>query len=378
VRDQVSTFLVDQVYANVNVEGQLQAALPPQLKPLAGPAAGGLRNALDSGINELLQRPRVQQLWEASNRAAHEQFLNVIEGGGDNVSTANGNVTLNLGQIVASIASSFGFNSVASKIPPDAGQITVLKSDQLDAVQSAFKAFRGLTIVLLLLTLAGWVAAVVVAHERRRETLRLVGYSLLVAGILALLIRTLAGNAIVSSLAGTAAVKPAIEDVWSISTSLLVEAAESSIAYGIVVILGAWLAGPTSWARSARRGLAPFLRDPRLAFGAVLVLLLILVAWGPTPATRQPLGLLLFAVLLGIGIEVLRRQTAREYPDATWGGVSMPKLRLPRRSARAAEPAEEPTRLDELERLGKLREAGVLTDEEFAREKASILGAPAS
>jgi hypothetical protein len=40
----------------------------------------------------------------------------------------------------------------------------------------------------------------------------------------------------------------------------------------------------------------------------------------------------------------------------------------PPQPAAAADP------LDQLERLGKLHEQGVLTDDEFAREKAKVLG----
>src|ERR1700712_3188879 len=44
VRTQVSTYLVDQVYATADVSGQVAAALPPRLKPLAGPATNSLRD----------------------------------------------------------------------------------------------------------------------------------------------------------------------------------------------------------------------------------------------------------------------------------------------------------------------------------------------
>ena len=43
IRDAVADYLVTQLYANVNVEHELSRALPKNLKPLAGPASGGLR-----------------------------------------------------------------------------------------------------------------------------------------------------------------------------------------------------------------------------------------------------------------------------------------------------------------------------------------------
>src|SRR5689334_13560658 len=44
IRTQLSAFLVDQLYSNVDVAGEIRTALPAQAQPLAGPAAGALRN----------------------------------------------------------------------------------------------------------------------------------------------------------------------------------------------------------------------------------------------------------------------------------------------------------------------------------------------
>src|SRR3954468_12507382 len=44
IRNQLAAYLVDQLYANVDVEGELRSAFPPRLQPLAGPAAGALRD----------------------------------------------------------------------------------------------------------------------------------------------------------------------------------------------------------------------------------------------------------------------------------------------------------------------------------------------
>src|SRR3954467_5878692 len=108
VREQVSGFLVDQLYAPVNVKAQLQQALPPQAKPLAGPAAGGLRNLADQGVDTLLQRPKVQLVWQQANRVAHQQLLAVLEGDNQNVSTTGGTVTLNLGAMLSQVAANLG------------------------------------------------------------------------------------------------------------------------------------------------------------------------------------------------------------------------------------------------------------------------------
>src|SRR5256885_10532167 len=55
VRSALSTYLVDQLYANVDVAGELRSLAPKDLKPLAGPAARRLRDvprpAGDAGVH---------------------------------------------------------------------------------------------------------------------------------------------------------------------------------------------------------------------------------------------------------------------------------------------------------------------------------------
>lgn len=53
----------------------------------------------------------------------------------------------------------------------------------------------------------------------------------------------------------------------------------------------------------------------RRVAGSVGALYLALIAWAPIAAFRKPTGILVFALLTVLATEVLRRQTAREFPD---------------------------------------------------------------
>ena len=377
IQAPLSNYVAEELLANVDVEAELEQALPPQLKPLAGPAAGGVQQLAPQIAQRALESPRVQQLWATANRAAHETLLRILDGGGDAVSTSGGEVTLDLGSVLAQVGERLGVGgAIAAKIPPDAGQLTILKSEELSTAQDVAQLVRGLPIVLTLLVVLLYGLAIYLAGPRRRRALRSVGLGFVVAGAVALIIRSIAGGYLVDALTANESAKPAAEAVWSIGTSLLVTVASSAIAFGILVFLAAWLAGPTRLATSIRREASPYLREqPAAAAGVAGLLFIILIAWAPIAAFRKPLGILLFAVLFAVGAELLRRQALREFPDSSPGEL---RQRLRDRRETKSRSASASATVGQLERLDALRESGALSDAEFAAAKAEILGSPGS
>jgi hypothetical protein len=382
VRTQVANFLVDSVYANVDVPGELGQAFEQLLRPetaqaLAGPAASGLQTFAEQRLDNLLLRPRVQQAWEEANRRAAARLLAIVEGGdSDVVSTSGGEVTLDLKALLNQTQSNLGVGGrVEERLPESATEIVVLRSSQLELAQDLVSLLKAVAIVFLALALGLFGLAIYLGRGWRREALRACGIGFIFAGAAALVARSLAGGAVVDALATTASVQPAAEATWSIGTSLLVQAATATIAYGVVIVVAAWLAGPTAWAVAVRRALAPYLREPLFAWGAFGVIVLVLLAWAPTPAFRQPILALILIGLLALGVEVLRRQTAREFPNAT-RELSFRRVREwatggGRRKGGPPEPSD--ARLDKLERLGRMRDSGVLDASEYTAEKARIL-----
>jgi hypothetical protein len=317
IQTQVATFVVTQLYANVNVEATLKSKLPVQLQPLAGPVAGGLRQVAQTVAERALATGQVQDAWKKANRAAHKTLLKVIDGGSKNISTTGGKVTLNLRSIVGQVAGQVGIDpAVANKIPASAGSLVILRSKQIDAAQKIAKAIRRLAIVLTVLVFGLYALAVYLARGRRREALRSVGIGFIAAGAVALVVHGLAGTAVVNALTKNEEARPAAEAVWNIGTGLLVQAAGSAVTFGVLLVIAAVFAGPTRYAVRLRRWAAPYLRDrPGVTYTAVGAIYLALIAWAPIAAFRKPLGILVFALLMILGTEVLRRQTAREFAD---------------------------------------------------------------
>src|SRR5262249_43341937 len=199
--------------------------------------------------------------------------------------------------------------------PPDAGRLVILKSEQLDKAQTAVRTIRAISYFLGILVLALCAVAVFLAGTGRRRTMIMAsGFSLPLVGLGLLVIRRLAGHWVVDSLTTNVDVKPATSAVWAIGTHLLSNTAINLLAYGAVIVAAAWLVGGSRPATAIRRWLAPTLREhPVVVYAVAAAGLLIFLAVGPMDASRLIPLLILFGVA-SVGVEVLRRQTAREFP----------------------------------------------------------------
>ena len=398
VRTQVANYLVDQAYSNVDVTGEVRAALPPRLDPLAGPAANALRQLAEKRTDRLLDRPRVQQAWEEANRLTAQQFIKIAEGDSKAITVNGDAVILDVRAVLVDLVRRLGGSGkLVGKIPPDAGRIKIMSADQVSGLQNSVSAVRGLSAVLPFLAVALFALAVFLSPGRRRRVLAYAGGGFVIAGIVVLVGRNIAGGYVVDSLATTASVRPAAEASWSIGSAMLRDVAQAAIIMGLPVMLAAWVAGPMRAAVAVRRAAAPWLRDrPGVSYGVLAAVLLLVVAWGPIPATRMVLPVLLMVGLATAGLATLRHQVAEEFPDLTTadvgasfrGGASR-ALRVasapragngtavaasppPATPAAATPPPPGGTRVEQLERLAALHRSGALSDEEFAAEKTLV------
>jgi hypothetical protein len=403
IREAVGNYLVDQLYENVDVEKELSEILPGETKELAGPVSGGLRQVAGSGADKVLESSTAQELWKSANRTTHEQLLEVLEEKEGTLATEEGKVSLNLGSLITNLASQVGIGQkLAEKLPPDAGQITILRSDQLKTAQDIVVAIKGLALILSLLTFLCFGLAIYLSREERWVTVLFCGIGLIAAGFAVIVAREVAGGIVVGQLVNEESVKPAAEAAWSIGTSLMTSIATTVIVIGVLFGIAGWLASPTGSARATRRVLAPVLRDyPAYVYALLAVVVGIYFLSAPTQNLRSFLTTLVIAGLAAFGIHELRKQSTEEFPDADYGdvvgrtkdrlvdavkdanlGERVAKLRLPEmrkpadesEAATATLPADdEDARLARLERLAALHEKGILTDEEMAAEKARVL-----
>lgn len=400
IQKALGAYLVDQLFTSVNVQQQLQNVLPPQAQAVAGPAAAGLKQLANQRAPIFLARPRVQDAWQTANRAAHKQLLTILNGGTNTVSTQNGEVVLNTRALVSGLATDVGLGqqvaAAQSKIqssgggakarqvaqqklgvtlPPTTGQLVIMKSNQLSTAQDVAQGIRHLAIVLPAVTLLLFGLGIWLARGWRREALRTTGWCFFALGFVVLLARRVIGDHVVASLASAKSVQPAVHSAWTIGTSLLYGIAIGMVIYGLVAVVGAWLAGPTRSATSIRRALAPSMREhPGRVYGVLAFVYLLVLLWGPTYATKKLWGIILLGALLVLGVEMLRRATVREFPDAQ-AGETTARMKAWYAGVRGrGEPrVSVASRFEELDRLSALHDKGVLSDAEFDTQKTLIL-----
>jgi hypothetical protein len=381
IRSTAANYIVDQLYANVDVAGLIKSGLPPRLEPLASPAAGALRNVAVQGTELALQRPRVQNLWAQANRAADQTFIAIVNGGKGNVAVNQGAVTLNLAAIVDNIAARLGLPpDISSKLPANVANLTIFKSDQLKFVQNVGNGIKGLALALTILVPVLYALAIVLVPGRRRRMLMNVGLAAVLAGVLVLLGRSILEGQIVNSLTHDASLRPTVQATFSISTAMISEIAVACIVIGVPLILAGWFAGPGRAARAGRRAIAPFLRErPAESYAIALGIMVLVFIWNPIHATGTPAGIIVFTLLALFGVFVLRHETEREFPDARLGEATQ-RLRARVRAMRGhraeneASPASAQNTIPEqLQQLADLRDHGAISADEYQAAKAQLL-----
>jgi hypothetical protein len=343
--------------------------VPRGVQAVAGPAPTARGELAQQRMDMVLQRPRVEQLWETANRVTAQQFIDIAEGHSKAISQNGNAVVLDLRPIVLEFVTRLGLPaSTVDRIPPDVALVKIMDGDQVGFLQDSVSALQGLGVVLPALALLVLALAVFLSGPRRRETLLAVGLNIIAVSFLVLILRRIGGTGVVNSLAKEDSVRPAVESTWAIGTRILQQIAWAGIVIGIPVVFAAWLAGPRKAAVGLRRWMAPTMRErPGLAWSVLAVIVLLVLAWGPIPATRMPVTILLIIGLSIWGFAALRRQCNREFPDEP-AGERTAQMRA------SVTGAVRRGKSGELERLARLRDQGVLTDEEFATQKAALLG----
>jgi hypothetical protein len=199
VQESIARRVTDRVFTALDVQGKLSGVLPENLTILAAPVSEAVRGFVEDQVLTLVQSDAFARFWEEANRFVHTQVLDILEGGGEAITTAEGKVLLNLmplvnlalaqiqgvasdlvgrdvtipevtpgmlpDQAVAALEGALGVD-----LPEGYGAIEVYDSDDLAALQDALYLFQRL-LVLLIVLIPVLIALTLWVSTRRRRTL---------------------------------------------------------------------------------------------------------------------------------------------------------------------------------------------------------------
>jgi hypothetical protein len=308
IQAATAAYLADQLTGDPSIQARIEERLPDQLAGLAGVAAGAVGEAAERVAKRALESGAFQTLWAETNRRAHEQLVDLVEGDQDLA------VVFDLRPMLGQVASRIGLGAdVVDNLPDDKGRITVVRGDNLETIRTVGRVLRAVAIVLVLLAIALQVGALYLEREDRRRLLIRWGLSLVLVGLTLLVVRRVAGAHIVEALTTGGAAEPAASATWEIGTALLREIALGIVAVGIALVSCAWLAGQGARATKVRAWLAPTLREqPGIAYGVALTALVLLLAVGVLPGGSRIILVLIYGALVVVGVAALRRQVEAE------------------------------------------------------------------
>jgi hypothetical protein len=210
VASAVAARATDELFTELNIQARLRDALPPRASFAAVPVTNATKGYVAGQLTSVLTSPQFQAIWTAALTFTHQQLVAVLRGQNTAaVSTSGGYIVLNtvpvinqaLGK-VSGLASDLAGKPVTLPVitsadppqqavtklsealgvslPSNFGQITLVRSSDLAAVQNGVKAFDRLTLVLPLVAIALIALSLWLSVNRRRTLLQLaVGVSLL-------------------------------------------------------------------------------------------------------------------------------------------------------------------------------------------------------
>lgn len=324
IQQAIANRVTQAFVANVDVEKEVEDALPERAAFAAPFVAQGIERFVHEATLKLVETDQFQTLWDNVNRRAHSRLVTVLKGEGtETVATRNGKVVVNLKPVITKVQNkleSLGI-SIFDKLPVGSiGTTFVLfESKDLRSVQEGVKALDTLAIVLPILTVLLLAAAIALSGNRRRTLLRAalgVAFAVLVVAALFRVGRHFYLDAITSSGGSADAAAAAYTQILS----FLRLAAQTVLVLALLVALGAWLAGPGKVATRIRTGVRDVVRgdvesagEPTalgtfvgqnrnvlrgVVVGIGLILLMLLTAPGPVTVVVVALLVVLGLVLI--------------------------------------------------------------------------------
>ncbi len=251
VAGTLSVYVVGEIFHAVDVEGAAQEALPEEFAVLSGPLVGVLRDLAGDSVTKLIQSDQFNAVWVTANRAAHAVAMEALRGDRSLLYLEDGALTFDLSDVFASIENTLGLQNLGLFTGEEApGKIVLFTSQQVALVQQVLAAIDTVGTLLPLLALVTFVVAWLLSLWRRR-TLMWIGIGVVITAALSLVVIAIAQPAVLAGILDPL-IRALADEIWDVVLNGLIWQTVLLGILGLLVALGAWVAGPSEQAVGIR------------------------------------------------------------------------------------------------------------------------------
>jgi hypothetical protein len=252
----VSDALSDKIVTSTAVEDRIQELTPRDNALVAATVANAAEDLIENTVHAVLRSDQFRGLWRSVVVRAHEQFVALIE------DDSREPVLLNLRPAVERVDQRLeqrGIDLIDDATLDEVSEVVALRRAQIDDLRETVDLVNRLVVVLPIVAGVLIAAAVALAPDRRRMLARS-GVGIVIAMVVTGLALRIARRVITERVEVDVR-REAVESLWGRLFETLFQQVAALAVLGLVIALGAWLAGPSRLAaglrarvRSVRKG----------------------------------------------------------------------------------------------------------------------------
>ena len=235
----VADRLSDQIVTSTAVQDRIQELTPRDNALVAAAVTDAVEEIIDDTVSTVMQSGRFRDLWRDAVVRAHDRFVALVEG------DDRPPVQLDLRATVERVDQSLedrGIDLIDEATVEEVGDVVTLRRAQIDEVRGTVDLARRLAIALPIVALVLIAAAVALAPDRRRMLAR-AGVGIVVAMVVTAVALRIARTALTDRVEVDIR-REAVDSLWGRVFETLFQQTAALMALGLVIALGAWLAGP--------------------------------------------------------------------------------------------------------------------------------------
>jgi hypothetical protein len=282
----------------IDVQSIVENRLPGPLQVIATPVETAIRTTVSDTAEQILASEKFASIWDAANRVAHANIRSLLTESRV-IELPNGRLVIDLTAVVAEVRALLVDRGLDFFAPIPITQLTagleLFDAEALQEAQTAVRIMRTAVWVLIVLTLGCFIAAIVLAADRRKAVAH-VGAALAIGTAVLVTAVNIGRQVSLGSLPD--GVDPdAAAAAFDILTRFFRQALRTVFGLGLVLVVAAWAAGPSGLAARLRgvfrsRDLTDTAGEPTAA-----------ALWVRDHATALRVGLLAVIGVVAVSVE---------------------------------------------------------------------------